>query len=914
MSLFHRVANLFSRRRIEASIDAELRSHLEMRIEDNIAAGMHPDEARRDALLRFGNLTATKEHTHAEDTALVLEGIWSDLRYACRQLSRAPGFALTVIVTLALGIGANLAVFQLLYGVMFANLPIRQPGQLHSLHSVQSPFDKEWFYSYPAYQRLRQASGNSAPVIARSGLGTGVLEDRDGSSDRMKFQLVSGNFFSVLGVSPATGRLFTSNDDQFAQSEWPVVLHYEYALKRFGSDSAALGKHVVINEIPVVIVGVSAKGFDGVMRGFAPDLWLPIEAQSTGKLETWFDSFGPGYGINLDRSWQNQPGIFWLWLLARVPDAEESAAMARWTAALQPDLKLIADASKNKHRQEVVRQAHVQLVSASRGEGSFLKMYTEPLIFLMALAGAIFGIGCINLANLELARLWSRQREMSIRISLGAGRWRVLRQILIEDFLLALLGALAAWMISRLASAGLLRWASGRDWQIAVDLHPGAQFFLIGAALLIGALAFFSLLPGWWITRSNFAAVSGAKRVGTSAMPGRPGRRYSSLLLSGQVSLSLLLIGMAYLFGQTLRNIDHIDAGLDRDHIVSVHLDMRSTGFADGRKDLPILYQKLLDRVEVIPSVRSAAVHMCSIPACGWNTAIYAFGQPEMTADQAHGEEDHVGTDYFRTLQIPLLQGRDFSESDREGSQLVAIVNHTYARKLFGDQSPIGHWIGYKPAPDDHRFLIIGEVADARVDGLRFDPPPMVYFPINQNPAPVQRIEVRTNGNPELVISAIRSALHSIEPQLPITEIVTLNANFDDGLTREKLLARLSTVFGVLTLTLAALGFYGLLSFRMRSRTAEIGIRMAMGATRSHIQMLFLRYTGLILLAGIVPGIVLTEIMSRTAKKVLYGSGNTSMEAILFAIFALVIVGLLATLLPARRAASVDAMQVLRNE
>jgi hypothetical protein len=312
--------------------------------------------------------------------------------------------------------------------------------------------------------------------------------------------------------------------------------------------------------------------------------------------------------------------------------------------------------------------------------------------------------------------------------------------------------------------------------------------------------------------------------------------------------------------------------------------------------------------------VRDVAVHMCTIPHCGWNTAVHVFGSPEMAESQLHGEEDHVGVGYFRTLGIPILQGRDFAKEDNQQSQQVAILSRSYARKLFGDESPLGHWIGYTPPPGDHRFLVIGEVADARVDGLRSDAPPVVYFPIDQRPAPVQSIEVRVHGPFSSLPGEIRESLYKLAPALPVTEIVPLDLQFDDGLSTEALLARLTSIFGALTLALAALGFYGLFSFRVARRTSEIGVRMALGATRSQVRALFLAQTLWIMVAGLIPGLALALGTSFFARKLLYGTGRMDLWALGFAVAILAAVGLLATLVPAHQAASIDPMRALRSE
>jgi predicted permease len=912
-SIFRRISNLFSRSSLDREIESELQSHIEMRIEDNLARGMSPEHARRDALARFGNPTATKEHVVFADAAVVLGSVWDDTRYAFRQLRKSPGFATTAVLTLAIGIGANLAIFQLLYGVLFAHLPVKQPAELYSLHAVQSPFDGEWFFSFPAYTRLRQATQENAPVFARSGFGIGVLQETDGAASRIQFQLVSDNFFSVLGLAPSAGRFFLDGDDQRAQSEWPVILRYGYFQDHFAANQPVLGKRATFNGVPIVIVGVAPKGFTGVVRGEAPDLWLPLAAQATNRFGTWFDSLGPGYDVNLGRSYLNQASIFWLWVLSRTPDGVKSATPAHWTSALASDLSLIATASKDTQDRARILRSQVKLTSAENGEGSLAKVYSRPLLILMAMAVVILLVGCLNLANLQMARLQQRETEIATRIALGASRTRVLRQVAIEALVLAAVGGVLAFATGRAASSLLLHWASGRGHSIPIDSRIGAPAILLGTALLLGALAGFGLLPAWQMTRKSFSMASKA-RVGQLSGQSNAGRRWSNLLLAGQVSFSLLLLCAAGLFAQTLRNLSRVDAGMDRDHVLTVHLDMRNTGFAEQQNNLPSFYDTVIQQLKALPMVRDAAVHMCRIPNCGWNTAVHVFGSPEIGEAQLHGKEDHVGAGYFRTLGIPILQGRDFSKEDKQQSQQVAILSRSYARKLFGDESPLGHWVGYSASPGDHQFLVVGEVADARVDGLRSDAPPVAYFPIDQRPAPVQSIEVRVRGPLSSVPAEIRQSLYKLAPALPVTEIVPLDLEFDDGLSTEALLARLTSIFGALTLALAALGFYGLFSFRVARRTSEIGVRMALGARRSQVRALFLGQTLQIMVAGLIPGLGLALGTSYFARKLLYGTGRMDLWALGFAVVILAAVGLLATFVPAQQAASIDPMRALRSE
>jgi predicted permease len=824
-----------------------------------------------------------------------------DLRHAIRQIHKAPGFALTVVLTLAIGIGANLAVFRVLHGVLFARLPVVRPSQLYSLRAVQSPFDAQWFYSYPAYERLRQATGTAAPVIARSGLGSGVLQVSNDFSQEASFQLVSDNFFAVLGLSPSAGRLFQGGDDTAGQSELPVVLRYGFAKEHPGQ--SVVGTRAVLNRVPIVVVGVAPEDFFGVVQGAAPDLWLPLAAQSSGSFGTWFDSLGPGYRYDLEAPYRSQEGIFWLWVLARASDTEKPSAVNRWTQAIQPDLQLIADATRDPKERAKIRSARVQLIPAAGGEGSLNTTYGRPLFLLMGMAALVFLIGCVNLANLQLARLAGRQREMALRVALGASRWRVLQQLLVEDSLLVAIGGSLGIATCGLMSSLLLHWASGRQHPIPLALRFGVQDLLVGAAFLVTALIGFSLLPAWHTTRDHLAAQPNM---------GSKGQRWSSLLLAGQVSLSLLLLSMAALFSRTLLNLSQLDAGLDREHVLSVHLDLRSGGI--GKENFTDLNKRLLDALKGLPFVRDASLAMCRIPGCIWNTAIHVSGHPELPEAQLHGEENHVSVGFFHTLGIPLLQGRTFVEGDQKQSQPVAVLNRAFARKLFGNESPVGHFIGYKVPPGDHDYLIVGEVDDARVDGLRLPAPPVAYFSLEQRADDAGTIEVRAAGAPANIAADIRRSLQSVDPNLPIAEIVPLNTEFEDGLSSEKLLARLTAIFSGLTLVIAAIGFYGLLSFHVTRRTVEIGVRMAVGATRMQVHGLFLRQTVVILIAGLIPGIVLTEMVGRIARTLLYGVRETDPWSLLLAICVLFFSAVFATFLPARRAASLDPVKALRSE
>ncbi|HEY4906312.1 MAG TPA: ADOP family duplicated permease [Candidatus Acidoferrum sp.] len=840
--------------------------------------------------------------------------LFTDVRYAARQLFHAPGFAFTVVFTLALCVGANLGVFQLLYGVLFAPLPISHPQELYSLEAAKSPFDAQTFLSYSAYRNLRHSSlGNAqdaAQVIARSGISRTVIQ-RNGdaaSGARIDTQLVSDNFFSVLGLSPAVGRFFLDGDDESLAPQLPVVVRYGYWKQELGADPAVIGTRIVLSGIPAVIVGVAPERFSGVVAGEAPDLWLPLSAQSSGQFESWFDSLGPGHGVELEKPWNKQPAIYWLWTLARVPDAQKFQSAALWTAILQPDLALLATLTKDPLEREKILRSNVKLISSANGEGPFRSRYSQPLTVLMAIVGVVFLIGCLNLANLQLARLLNRSREFAVRASLGASRFRILRQLSVEVGLWILLSILPACWIASLTSSLLLRWVSPQGRLIPLNLHVTFQFACFAAALLLVSWLLFIVIPAFQIGRRDLVSATRSK----STSGGSQSRKGAAFLLAAQVSFSLLLLGVAALFSQTLVNISHIDAGLDREHIVSVHLDYSNSKTPESA--LPAIYARAVDAIQQIPGVVGAAVTMCSPPGCIWNTAIHVAGHTEIPDNQLHGEENRVGPGYFHAMGIPILRGREFDKTDTPDSPRVAILSQSFARKLFGNEDPIGHRVGYEPAPNDSEYVVIGEVGDARVDDLRSAAPPIAYFPLTQRPMLAGTIEVRTLGPVEKLFPAIRARFSGAGPDLLITRMTPLQAEYDAGLSREKLLARLTGIFAFLVLLLAALGFYGLLSFHVARRTAEIGVRVAVGATPSDVRSLILRQAFGILAIGVLPGIVFLELTGLAVRNLLYGVGAVNLAPVFAAVAVLIGVAFLAALGPARRAARVDPIEALRSE
>jgi predicted permease len=900
--------------RAKDSLSEELEAHLQIAVADRIAQGDDPAQARAAALRELGNIPLIEDVARAHRGWLWLENMLYDGRHALRQLRRSPAFTTTALLTLAFAIGANLGVFQILYSVILADLPVAHPEQLVGVQAARTPFDQDWLVSYPAYLRLRAATPE-APLLATISSGQADLQLPGRALTKPRCELVSDNYFSVLGVAPSAGRLFIQADAGQGQGEWPAVLRYDFARDTFGSAQGAVGQHMILNGRPLLVIGVAHQRFFGVVTGRAPDIWLPLALQSTGGFDTAFDSLGPGHNVALSKPWYNQPTIFWLTLIARIPPERRSAVAAKWDQVFRPDRELMTEATADPAVRSTLLRATTELVPANHGRGYMREDFSVPLMLLMALSASIFLVGCLNLANLQLALLNARSQELGVRMALGASRGRLLRQIVLEDVLIVLAGCAAAFVISRLATNILVRWASSHNSLITLDLHPSPPIAALGIALMLVSLLSFSIIPGLLFMRTALAQTAGSHAKVSGVAQTTRQRWRSNVLLVAQVSLSVLLSTMSGCFAATLVHWETVDVGMDREHVLSAHVDMEQYRYVGiHRSSLPALYRRIEERLQALPGVRSATVGMCGGIHCGWNTALYVHGRSDLTNGQVHGQEDHVGPDFFSTLGIPILRGRDFTPADTDKTQPVAIISRSYAHQLFGDADPLGQWVGYQPTPNDHQFLIVGEVADAHLNGPERDAPPMVYMSIEQNPAPVNAIRVRATGDPRLLADSVLQALHEVDSTLPIDEIVPFSTELNDDLGTDKLLARLAGVYASLTLLLVAIGFYGVMTSRTVRRKSEFGIRLALGATRRNIQMLIVGQTARILFAGILPGAALSILAVRTAGHFLYGSVSANSIAIIAASLVLAGAGSGATLIPARRAAFSDPLETLRGE
>lgn len=834
-------------------------------------------------------------------------GLFQDVRYALRQLRKSPGFAAVAILTLALGIGANTGIFTLVNAVMLKALPVPNPEQLYLVSNDDSQPGNTSRFAYPTFRKALAAMPDGSNLAAASWPGRFYAAFGGGEPEMTTGQLVSGNYFEALGTYAAKGRLLGENDDREIVGSPVAIISYACWERHFGRDPNVVGQKLTVNGMPLQIVGVAARSFFGGQVGAAPDFWLPATIQSAVRYQ---QHYSQDTNAKTNEPWVLQPDIRWLQFVVRAGSpklAEQSSAALNQVFHAE----LVQGAAQEKDPSERDRMLHARfyLVPGARGMRTLSRTFFQPLLALMAMVGIILLIACANLANLLLARAAGREREIAVRLSIGANRSRLVRQLLVECVLLSFVGTALGSAIAYWLCGNLPQWASSRSTPIPLSLAPDARVLLFGAAVAVLTGIAFGLAPALQGTRVEPIQV--LKSGGRSASSG--GSRWSlkQTLVSMQVALSLVLLVGAGLFVRTLRNYSTFDPGFDRDHLITVEVDTHLAGYSPAQ--LTPLYQNLIDRVEAIPGVRSAALLSCDIAAgCGDASDIFLPGVPH-TNGETDAQERFVSNEFFTTTGIPLIQGRMFADNDTENSPKVVVVNETFVRQFLAGKDPIGQYYGYEAA-NPRQFQIVGVIKDSRVNDIREDVPPMSFHSLSQNAIDVESLNVRTFGDPAQLVTQIRDAVRSVDPNLPIASSSTVAKVVNDGLWSYRLIAKLASIFGGLALALACLGLYGVMSYTVARRTAELGIRMALGASRTAVLSLILNNVLLVIGAGVVAGLALSFVSVRAVSSMLFGLSPYDPLTILGAVTALTIVAVLAGLKPALRAACVDPMEALRTE
>jgi predicted permease len=894
----------------EAELREELQFHLEHEAEERRARGLREDEARFAAARDLGNEARIREDVRTIWTWRPLDELSQDLRFAFRTLFKHRAVAVFSILSLALGIGANTAIYSFMDAILLRSLPVGDPSSLvvmtwRSKHVTRpKPGDPSAFvmhsgdgstfatstgqeariFPLPAFERLRDVA---APVLStifvRFPSGTLTVQV-DGESELTNAEFVSGDFFRGIALSPAAGRLLLPEDDR-ASAPPVAVIHAGYAERRFGSLANAVGHSILVNNLPFTVVGVTTADFDGIEPGITAGLYLPL--QTNRALD------------RIDARRLSDPNWYWAEIMGRLRDgvtreqAEQalSTPFAQWAAST---------ASNDLERANL---PVLQIEDGGGGLDTLRRKYTKPLYLLLAMVGLILAIACANTANLLLARATARQREIAVRLSIGAGRFRLIRQLLTESLVLSVisgaLGVLIAIAGTRLLTLLLANSEDGLTLDAGLNWRVLAV--TIGLSVLCGML--FGLAPAIQSTRP--ALVPALKE-----MSRLPRYRLPQLLVVGQIALLMLLLVGAGLFVRTLSNLQSIPLGFNRDNMLLVELNAPQAGYPEA--NAAAFYDNLRQRISEIPGVRAVTLSHSSLLKAGRGHPVSIDG---VVADGTRFMQ--TGPRFFSTMQIPIVQGREIDERDMAGTLPVVVVSEEFAKTFLPGQNPLGRQVHVGGSVGPLDLEIVGVSASARYGPLKRANPPVLYAAYPQLPASQVKqmtYAVRTDGDPLRHVNTIRNLVRAADSRVPITRVTTQAAEIDETINQEIVLARLCTAFAILALVIASVGLYATMAYGVARRTREIGIRVALGAPRAGVIWMVMREVLILLLVGLVLSIPLARAASRFVTSFLFEMQPNDLRAIAIALTALLAAALLASYAPSRRASRIDPATALRDE
>jgi predicted permease len=832
-----------------------------------------------------------------------------DLRYAIRQLRKSPAFAIVAILTLALGIGANTAIFTLLDQALLRQLPVSHPEQLVLLHYVGSNKgrissyggDSHNYFSYPMYRDLRDKNQVFDGMLANIEMGVGVQWNNQ--SDLASGEIVSGNYFDVLGVKPGLGRLFIPADDAAQNSNPVVVLSFNYWNSHFGADPRVINQALYINGHPFTIVGVAAPNFHSAIAGYTPKIFVPM---MTKPLVT------PGWN-DLDNRRSS-----WLTVVARLKpgvsrEQAEAGVTPLWRSIRATELGDIKDKS-DQFGKHFVQESSMQVLDESRGFSPLRDQIQTPLLIVMGMVGLVVLMACVNVSSLLLVRAAARVKEMSVRYAMGAGRWQIVRQLLMEGLLLGLLGGALGLAMAPVVSAFLTRRIVGdAATELPFSSHPDMRILLFNFGLAFIVSVLLSLAPALRFLHPDL--VNSLKQQTTTGSGAH--LRFRRIAVAVQIGLSLLLLVGAGLFVRTLQNLKSLNMGFTADHLVTFGIDPTLGGY--DPKEALVVQKQLLDALATQPGVRSVAGTDDPMLTGDNSSRNVSFGSHANKDEDNQVEWSAVTPRYFSTMGIPLVAGRMFSDQDLEGKSKVAIVNASLARKYFGEpKNAVGQLMGAGSGSDvKFDIEIVGVVGDTKHAQMRSEIVPTVFRPFFQDEHPqagFMQYYVRTWQAPEAAETTIRHAVQQTSPKLVIDTMRTMDEQVADNISNDRLVTMLAVSFGVLATVLAAVGLYGVLAYVTAQRTREIGIRMALGAQRLAVVRLVL--IDVLWLAGIAVVVTLpiAVLLSRTVRSQLYNVSPADPVALILGTLMVAVVAILAALLPARRAATIEPMKALRTE
>jgi len=909
-SLSDGLRSLFRKERVEGELDEELRGFLEMAAEEKIKQGMSRKDALRAVRLEQGSVEITKEVVRSAGWESFVETCWQDLRFATRMLRKNPGFTAVAVLTLALGIGANTAIFTIFDAVLLESLPVREPSRLvlftddlsEGSYSGDPPSNRWDAFSTEVSDYLRKQPLPFESLAAfRSGEDTVTVRLADspsanGPAERALVHLVSGNYFSTMGVDSVMGRTLSPEDDR--PNAPPVaVASYGYWKQRLHGDPTVFGKTAYLNGSAFTIVGVTPPEFFGERIRRSPDFWIPLVFQPQ---------------IELLPSYLERTDEYWLVLMGRLsPAATRAQAQAATTAALQQFLTNKEGSKLTDDRKRGIARSHVELVGGAGGISWLRFKYSQPLHILLAVVAMVLLIACANVGNLLLSRAAMRQTEISVRLALGGSRLRLIRQLLTESILLATLGATCGLLLAHWAVNVLFALVAGNS-PIKPHLNTLVLSFTIVITMIAGIL--FGLAPAFSAGRADLATSLKAGVRGVTGDHGKVSAAHS--LIVAQIAISLVLLVGANLFARSLLNLEKQPLGFDQSHVLLVGVSPRMANYRP--ENVAELYRKLYERLNTLPGARTATLARYT-PMSGSSSTnnISIQGHVDKPGEDMSAENILVGPSYAETMGMTLLQGREIGLQDTPGAPKAAMVNEAFVRAYFPGKSPLGHHFDVGKPKNTGEYEIVGVLRDAHFHDVKEKIKPIVFPAMMQDATQTALsvgIAIRTAGDPESIAATARQAVAEVAPNLPVTGTRTLTNQIAATLDVERVAAELVSFFGGLALLLACVGLYGVVMQGVSRRTNEIGVRMALGARGSDILWMVLRNTITLLVAGLAIGIPVALTATRLVKSQLYGVGAADALSFIIAALILVSVAIFAGLLPARRAAAVDPAVALRYE
>jgi len=862
--------------------------------------------------------------------------LFPDLRYAFRGLARSPLFTSVALLSIALGIGANTAIFTLVDEVLLRQLPVKDPGQLVLFNGARNHYGNNSggnMLSFPMYEDFRDdfVESGTAPALPRVSLKvangapapkifSGMFARRavamnvgvDGQTERVPGELVSGTYFQVLGVRAALGRLITQDDDK--RGDGPVaVLSYDYWRTRFGADPKVVGQIVTVNNNKLTIIGVSQAGFDGVDIGYVPGIRVPLlmKAQMTpnwddvdNRRSRWVNVFG-----------RLKPGV--------TREQAKAALQPYFHGILEQEVLDAAFSGTTSYTRQEFLKGQVDLFEAAQGRSPIRQQLSQPLWLLLAIVGGVLLIACANVASLLIARATSRQKEIAVRLALGASRGRIVGQLLVESVLLAGVGGVLGLVIASWTTKFLLGFLPVSDTPHVISGSIDSRVLVFNFVLSLATGLLFGLVPALRSTRPNLAPT--LKDTVGAVVGGGGGVRLRKGLVIAQVTVSVLLLISAGLFIRSLRNLRTLDLGLKTENLIAFNLSPTLNGYTPLRSKQ--FEKQVRDRVSGVPGVSGVAfAQMGLLEGNEWDSSMSVEGYEAKPGESMNPYCNAVSPGYFRTLSIPLVAGRDFDDRDARfepadpkaqlPSYKVAIVNESYAKHYFGDRSPLGRHIGFGINPGTKTPIeIVGVVKDSKYTGVRDEIPLQVFFAFMENDSAGGTVMyVRTTNQPDAAFGAIRQVVRQLDTNIPIYNLRTMDHQMDQSLLNDRLIATLSTAFGVLATLLAVIGLYGVMAYTVARRTREIGVRMALGAVPGDVIWLVMRDVLVLVGSGLVLGLIAASALSRFVSSQLYGVSGSDPLTMAGACVVLALVAAIAGYIPARRATRVNPVLALRYE